>query len=93
MPSPTTESKHSMPLFEPVELRRVVDQDILRVVLDRRPVEEEIEEILVGRLLFLGTEGCGQLDAHSIRSGAFCTSALASLPTSSYLGAPVFDVS
>src|SRR6185295_7018532 len=40
-----------------------------------------------------GTEGCGQFDAHSMRSGAFFTSAFARRPTSSYFGPPVFEVS
>jgi len=58
----------------------------------RRPVEAQLEKLdIIGNLR--PHRGCGQFEAQSMRSGAFFTNALASLPTSSYFGPPLFEVS
>src|SRR5262249_39062454 len=87
MPRPT------IPTLVAIELRGIVDQDLPAHRLVRRPVEQQVEHQLVVGRRGLAVARMRQFDAHSMRSGARLTSARASTDTSSYFGAPVFDVS
>ena len=58
--------------------RRIVDEDSPARRLIRRPLQQQIQQVGVVGTRSFGADGCGQLLAHSMRSGACLTRARAS---------------